>query len=121
MIEDPREYNIIYSYTEKDAIDDGVLVYPYPHRFPSILVTRSIHSDCKKEEEQGGRSYNQCLIPLMLDCMMAVESESDKKEPEFPVVIDGTLAGTVWVMPNGLQGETPNGLGGFTILKPEDY
>lgn len=97
----------IHSYTSEQAIKDGVLYHPYPTRWPWLLVTQSVHTDCKGQE---GRTYDQCLTPLLMDCIMAVKG---KKEEDFPVVLEHTVAGTVWIMPNEK--------GGMTVMKPEDY
>lgn len=99
--------NIIHSYGSDQAIEDGVLYHPYPQKWPNLLVTASIHTTCKGQE---GRTYDQCLMPLLMDCILAVYAP---KGVEFPVVLEGTVAGTVWVMPNEK--------GGMTVMKPEDY
>lgn len=99
--------NIIHVYTAQQAIKDGVLVHPYPDRWPNLLITQSIHTDCKS---QKGRTYDQALVPLLMDCIMKVQADR-KKEP--PLVLNHTVAGTVWIMPNEL--------GGMTVMKPEDY
>lgn len=105
----------IFVYTEEQAIEDGVLVHPYPERWKNLLVTNSIHQDCAREDEKDQRSYDQKLTPLINDCLIAVDKAIKKAhgKAEFPVVIEHTISDTVWVMPNGL--------GGLTILKPEDY
>jgi len=102
-----EDFNIIHSYTSEQAMEDGVLVHPYPKRWPNLLITQSVHADCMN---QKGRTYDQCLAPLLQDCILAVRANR-KKEP--PIVLDHTVAGTVWIMPNEL--------GGMTVMKPEDY
>jgi len=97
---------IIYSYGSKQAIEDGVLVHPYPTRWPNLLITASIHSACQNQE---GRTYDQCLVPLLADCILAVRAT---RFGEPPIVLQHTVAGTVWIMPNDL--------GGMTVMKPED-
>lgn len=101
------DFEIISSYTSEQAIEDGVLYHPYPKRWPNLLITQSIHTDCN---HQKGRTYDQTLVPLLMDCIMAVQANR-KKEP--PIVLNHTAVGTVWVMPNEL--------GGMTVMKPEDY
>jgi hypothetical protein len=98
---------IIFSYTADQAIEDGVLVHPYPTRWPGLLITQSVHVVCNS---QKGRTYDQCLVPLLMDCIMAVQSRG-KKEP--PIVLEHTVAGTIWIMPNEK--------GGMTVMMPEDY
>lgn len=100
--------NIIFSYTADQAIEDGVLVHPYPKRWPNLLITAGIHAKCS--DTSDGRTYDQRLVPLLMDCIMAVQS-NHKAEP--PIVLEHTVAGTVWIMPNEL--------GGMTVMNPEDY
>lgn len=102
-----NDENIIFSYSEDQAIEDGVLVHPYPQRWPWLLITQSIHSVCNS---QKGRTYDQALAPLLMDAIMAVQNRG-KKEP--PIVLEHTVAGTVWIMPNAK--------GGMTVMLPEDY
>ena len=97
---------VISVYTEDDAIADGVLVHPYPKEWPWLLITTAVHAVCS---EQKGRTYDQCLIPLLNDCILAVKST--KKEP--PIILEHTVAGTIWIMPNGK--------GGMTVMLPSDY
>lgn len=95
----------IFSYTCEQAVEDGVLYHPYPNRWPWLLVTQRIHTICKNDE---GRTYDQALVPLLMDAIMAVKGKKN-----FPVVLEGTVAGTVWIMPNEK--------GGMTLTNPEDY
>lgn len=97
--------DIIFSYTADQAIEDGVLVHPYPQRWPWLLITNSVHADCKADKD---RTYDQALVPLLMDCIMAVKGKKN-----FPITLKHTVAGTVWIMPNEK--------GGMTVMKPEDY
>ena len=99
--------DIIFSYTSEQAIEDGVLVHPYPKRWPNLLITQKIHTTC---ENQEGLTYDQALTPLLMDCIMAVQA---KKNPDFPIVLKHTVADEVWIMPNEK--------GGLTVMNPEDY
>lgn len=98
---------VIFKYSTQQAIDDGVLVYPYPERWPWLLITSSVHDKCSADES---RTYDQKLVPLIMDCIMAVQAN---KKAEPPIVLEHTVAGTVWIMPNEQ--------GGMTIMSPEDY
>jgi hypothetical protein len=101
------DFPIIHSYGSEEAIRDGVLVHPYPDRWPNLLVTRSVHEACTGRE---GRTYDQTLMPLLMDCILTVKANGGG---EPPLVLEHTAAGTVWIMPNDL--------GGMTVMKPEDY
>ena len=106
---------VVFSYTARDAINDGVLFEPYPKRWKNLLVTSSIHHDCARENVDDKRSYDQRLIPLIIDCIGKCNVNAIKNDGKLdaPVVLNGTYCGTVWVMENGL--------GGLTVMKPEDY
>jgi hypothetical protein len=99
--------NIIHSYTSDEAVKDGVLHHPYPDLWPNLLVTNSVHTDCKNSK---GQTYDQALTPLLMDCIMAVKAD---RKRDYPLVLEHTVAGTVWIMPNEK--------GGMTVMKPEDY
>lgn len=99
--------NIIHAYTSDQAIEDGVLHHPYPSRWPWLLITGSVHEACKASK---GQTYDQALTPLLMDCIMAVQAN---KKADPPIVLEHTVAGTVWIMPNEK--------GGMTVMKPEDY
>lgn len=105
-----EERQVAYSYTTEQAIEDGVLIRPLDDK-PALIITRSIHADCC--EEADGRTYMEKLGPLLLDASLAVKEPIEKGSDDWPVVLEHTVAGTVWIMPNEL--------GGITLLKPEDY
>lgn len=98
----------IFSYGADQAIEDGVLVHPYPKRWPNLLITAGVHAKCN--DTSDGRTYDQRLVPLLMDCIMAVQSRGKKGST---IVLEHTVAGTVWIMPNEL--------GGMTVMNPEDY
>jgi hypothetical protein len=96
-------------YTDEQAVADGVLIHPYPQRWPWLLISLQVHAACDKKKH--GRTYDQCAVPLLMDCIMAAQAaQKSKKKP--PIVLEGTVAGTVWIMPNGM--------GGMTVLNPEE-
>ena len=101
---------VIFTYTAEQAIEDGILCHPYPERWPSLLITASIHEVCARESEEGERTYEQCLVPLLQDCIMQVQKNPNQ---EWPVALRHTIANTVWVCPNEK--------GGMTVMLPSDY
>ena len=101
--------DVIFSYSEDDAINDGVLFHPYPKLWPWLLISIGVHSDCNTQQ---GRTYDQCLRPLCMDAIMAAQAAQKKKNVKLPLVLEHTVAGTVWI--------SPNSKGGMTIYKPED-
>ena len=99
----------ICTYTDEQAIEDGVLVHPYPERWPWLLITASVHAEIE-EHVSDQRNYTQCLVPLLMDCIMLAQSQTNTRPP---LALEHTIVGTVWICPNGK--------GGMTVMKPSDY
>ena len=95
-------------YTEDQAIEDGSLIHPYPTRWPWLLITPGVHSACSQGD--CGRNYDQCLIPLLNDCIMAAR-KAMKQNREF-ATLEFTVAGEVLIVPNGK--------GGATVMQPHE-
>jgi hypothetical protein len=91
------------------------LIHPYPKQWPWLLITASIHADCSKGDH--GRTYDQCLKPLLMDCIMAAQAAQAKMrrggKVTLPLVLEGTISGKVYINPN-------NDNGGMTVYKPSD-
>lgn len=98
---------VIFRYTSEQAIEDGVLYHPFPQRWPWLLITASVHAACSSDE---GRTYEQALVPLLMDCIMEVKGNPSE---DRLWTLDHTVAGTVWI--------AVNEKGGLTVMKPEDY
>jgi len=104
---------VIYSYTEEQAIEDGVLVHPYEERFPWVLFTESVHAACIQDfNTNDSRTYDQKALPLIVDAIREVRRILKANPRADLIELEGTIAGTVWVRPNSK--------GGLTIMKPED-
>ena len=103
--------NVISTYTTEQAIDDGVLIHPYPKEWKWLLITPNIHKCCEFDPtSKDSRTYDQKLKPLLMDCIMAAQAAGRKKPP---LVLEHTVAGKVWIMPNEQ--------GGMTVMTPEEY
>lgn len=100
----------VFHYSLEQAIEDGDLVHPYPDKFPWLIISHGIHHDCKKQTSDDLRTYDQKLIPLMMDAVLVVRAAD---EPSFPMVLEHTVVGTVWIMPNEKRG--------LTLMKPSEY
>lgn len=92
----------IYIYTEDDAIADGALIHPYPDRWPWLLITPAIHAACSQGD--GGCTYDQCLTPLLMDCIMQAQRAQRLKRDRAQ--LEHTIAGEVLILPNGKGGMT---------------
>ena len=107
------ENDIISTYTTDQAIEDGQLVHAYPERFPFLLVTPAVHAACEDAVEKGSRTYDQCMIPLMQDCVMEVRKCMSRDRNVDMCKLRHTIAGDVWILPNDK--------GGMTIMTPSEY
>lgn len=103
---------VVYAYTEEQAIEDGVLVHPYSELWPWLLFTASVHDACEAEAAKGYRTYDQVAKPLAIDAIREVRRVLKANPRADLIELEGTVAGTVWVRPNTK--------GGLTIMKPED-
>ena len=95
-------------YTEDDAIADGALIHPYPTRWPWLLITPAIHAACS--QDQHGRTYDQCLTPLLMDCIM--QAQKAQRLNRDRAKLEHTIAGEVLILPNGK--------GGMTVMQPHE-
>lgn len=103
----------ISSYTSRQAIADGVLVHPFPERFPGCLLTIGVHAAIETVQDQ--RTYAQRAIPLLQDAALIVLAglKRDPDETLWTRGLYGNVTGReVWI---GL-----NDLGGFTLMFPEE-
>jgi hypothetical protein len=124
--------NVISSYTEEQAIEDGHLHHLWADRWPWLLVTDTVYRQC---EEVAAMRVDECstppdvaamrvdecstppdvalesvLAPLAMDCIMETQRQS-KVNPRCDLVeLEHTAIGTVWVRPNSK--------GGMTIMTP---
>jgi hypothetical protein len=100
-------------YTTEQAIDDGVLVHPYPERWPWLLITDGVDGACEAVSKFDGRTYEQCLVPLLMDCIMQVQKLMRKHSEGVSFAkLEHTVAGTVFIKPNDK--------GGMTVMLPEE-
>jgi hypothetical protein len=107
------EDDLVYAYTTEQAIDDGVLVHPYPERWPWLLITIGVWESVTEELRKGQRNYDQVLVPLLQDCIMQVQKLM-RKHPEGVdfAKLHHTVAGEVWIKPNDK--------GGMTVMLPSE-
>ena len=96
----------IFSYTLDQAIEDGFLIHPYPEKWQWLLITPAIHRICN---EQPDRSYDECLVPLLMDCIM--QAQANRSEVVW--TLEYTVAGKVFI--------AVNEKGGLTVMTPEEY
>ena len=98
--------NIVYAYTTDQAIEDGFLNHPYPDRWPWLLISANVAMACEEDEH---RTFDQKCVPLLMDCIMQAQAEKLSPTNDL-LVLEHTVAGTVWIRPNDK--------GGMTVLQP---
>jgi len=107
--------NLILSYSDDDAIADGMLVHPYPEKYPYLLLTAAVFAKCERVAKERGAELKTVLMPLMMGAVLRMR-QVRRLEDKERLVTDGlehTAVGLVWV--------ALNASGGMTIMFPEDY
>jgi len=114
----------IYAYTADDALEDGVLVEPYPERMPHFLLTTGVYEAvrAKLKDPADADELKTRLIPFMVDAAMIVKAFMATVKPEdsevypgrlFTEGLEGNVTGeTVWI--------AMNEKGGLTLLFPSE-
>lgn len=100
---------IIDIYTDEQAIEDGYLI-PFPHH-KGWCCTRAVWEELPEEDGEGKIRH---LGALVLDASFEVQRVL-KINPDEWLISSGPYVeeSGYWL--------ARNGLGGFTIMKPEDY
>ena len=103
----------IVTYTEEQAIADGILHYLWAEEWPWLLVTDTVYVRAEQVAfERGDVPIETVLTPLAMDAIMQVRKVLAANPRCDLVTLEHTAVGTVWIRPNGK--------GGMTIMKPED-
>lgn len=101
-----KEEDIVFRYTDDDAVEDGVLV---PVRYGEIcFVTASIIGDFAEIPEE---IRHLIINKFLTDAMNTFEAKRRKKDDWFYEI-------TVWKKKYFVA---LNGRNLFTLMKPEDY
>lgn len=101
-----KEEDIVFRYTDDEAVEDGVLV---PVRYGEIcFVTASVLSDF---EEIPAQIRDLMIDKFLTDAMKTFEAKRKKEEDWFYEV-------TVWKKKYFVA---LNGRSLYTLMKPEDY
>ncbi|MDO8526764.1 MAG: hypothetical protein Q7T03_03640 [Deltaproteobacteria bacterium] len=100
---------VIYSYTEEQAIEDGVLI-EYPHK-KGWCCTRTVWEELPEKDDEGKMRH---LGAIIVDAFFETRRVFKQKPDEWLV------ASGRYVKESGYW-LARNSLGGITIMKPEDY
>lgn len=97
-------------YSDAQAVEDGILVEPYPDKFPGWLVTRGVFEVIERLAEMPQRcSVDPLLIPLLMDAALIVRAKRDHLHTKG---LEGNVTGhTVWIGQNQRA---------YTLLFPEE-
>ena len=59
----PEEFygEAIYTYTDDQAIEDGVLVEPHSDKFPGLILTANVFAACEAEGIKSDRTIDQVI------------------------------------------------------------
>lgn len=98
----------------EQLVKDGVFHYPYPEKFPWVVLSQNVHAACQPIESDR-RTYDQKAIPLIMDAVMVFRADQAGKkllERQSFLVLEGTVADTVRIVLNDK--------GGLTIYTPEE-
>ena len=107
---------VIYSYTDKQAIEDGVLVQPIPDKDPRLLMTTALYERLKEVAIKRDLEIHQVTVPLIMDAVLIVKKGLTKDPDEYLWTegLEGNASGQdVWIQKNGT--------GGITLMFPSDY
>lgn len=107
--------NLILSYSDDDAIEDGMMVHPYPEQYPYLLLTAAVFAKCEQVAAERDAELKTVLMPLMMDAVLRMRQvrRVDTSETLVTKGLEHTAAGLVWA--------AMNGSGGLTIMFPSDY
>lgn len=103
----------------RQLVEDGVFIHPYPERWPWLVISMNVHQACQPTESDK-RTYDQKLVPLLMDVVMAVKADqaqpqTKRKLKDFGdfIQLEHTVADTVWVCMNDA--------GGLTVYTPSEH
>ena len=110
----------IFTYTARQAIEDGLLVEASPETHPNWLFSRAVFDAIMslpelKDEEPHSLKYRQRVIPLLMDVQMVCGTPEAKNDSLYTGdQLDGNLTRQkLWF--------AINDIGGITIMFPSDY
>jgi hypothetical protein len=114
-----NDCDIVSTYTADQAIEDGVLVYPYPDKFPNLLLTRSIF-ELIDAQTKADRTFGQACLPFLQDVAYAWNRHVKRTQGQDGLCTEtrdlwGNVTGRndLWI--------AANEKGGITVMLPEDY
>ena len=113
MNEEPlfNEENVIYQYTQEQAIEDGVLVVVGRCNNQKIIFTTNLFSDYTCEDKDGKNRVDIDKLKRTIEKGLSLLKERDKEDTNY-MRLRVIEKNKIWVIWNAE---------GFTFMKPEDY
>ena len=108
--------NVVYSYTEAQAIADDTLVMPIKDKDNRLLMTNTLYVRLVEVASGRGVTIDQVVVPLAMDARMIVIDglRKDPGERLWTRGMEGNATGEdIWI--------ARNGMGGITLMFPSDY
>ena len=109
------ERDVVSSYGIEQAVADGIMIQPYPEKWPWLCVSIGVWAAI--EDQNDGRTMDQKLIPFLTDVIMFVQAKHRRNnqdpETEWFGGLDGNVTGRdVWF--------SVNDKGGLSVYFPEE-
>ena len=113
MKEEPLfdEDDVIYRYTQDEAIEDGILVVVGRCNNQKIIFTTNLFSDYTCEDEDGKNRVDIEKLKRTIEKGLSMLKEQDKEDTSY-MRLRVIEKNKIWVIWNAE---------GFTFMKPQDY
>ena len=105
-----NEENVIYQYTQDEAIEDGILVVVGSCGNQRIIFTANLFSDCTCKDEDGKNKVDIEKLRRTIEKGLSLLREPDKEDTNY-MRLRVIEKNKIWVIWN---------TEGFTFMKPED-
>ena len=103
--------NVIYEYTQEQAIEDGILVAVGRCGRQRIIFTTNLFSDYSFKDKEGKERVNLDQLKRTIKKGLSMLKEPDKEDTSY-MRLRVIEKKRIWVIWNAE---------GFTFMKPEDY
>ena len=103
--------DVIYQYTQEQAIEDGILVVVGNCANQRIIFTANLFNDYSFEDKEGKDRVNLDKLKRTIEKGLSMLKEPDKEDTSY-MRLRVIEKKRIWVIWNAE---------GFTYMKPEDY
>ncbi len=106
-----NEENVIYEYTQEQAIEDGILVVVGNCANQRIIFTTNLFNDYLEKDEDGKNRVDIDKLKKTIKKGLSMLKRPDKEDTQY-MRLRVMEKKRIWVIWNAE---------GFTYMKPEDY